>query len=397
MTTTTTYDFDVIVPRRNTNCAKWDMPEADVMPMWVADMDFQSPPSVVQRIQDRLAHGVFGYGLPPSELRDVLVERMARLYDWTIDPEHIVFVPGLVLGLNVISRTVGKAGDGILMQTPVYGPFISVPPNNGRFAQHVDLVRVDDNAHTFHYEIDFDAFEAAITPQTSMFFLCNPHNPGGRAFTRDELTRLADICTRHNILICSDEIHCDLLLDDTQHIPIASLSPEIARRTVTLMAPSKTFNMPGLACSMMIVPDDDLRQQLQGTVWGMGAMVNVLGYEAAIGAYTGGDAWLQALRQYLTENRDVVVNYIREHLPMLKVTVPEATYLAWIDASALPLPDDTTPYKFFLDEAKVALSEGQFFGHQANHYVRLNFGCSRHVLMQGLERMKAAIETLVGA
>lgn len=385
-----TFDFDTVVERRDTNCYKWDLYGDDVLPLWVADMDFQSPQVVVDRIKQRADHGIFGYTPPPKALKEAIVQRMKERYDWTVDPEHLVFNPGMVLMLNVVAQTVGKAGDGILMQTPVYGPFLTVPSHRGRFANTVDMKRVDQDNNIFSYEIDYSTFEAGMTKQTSLFYLCNPHNPVGRAFRRDELQQMADLCLKHDVVICEDAIHSDLLMDDNNYTPIASLSPEIAQQTITLIAPSKTFNIPGLALSIAIIPNDELRQKMTSISQMSGYHADILAYEAGLAAYQEGGAWLEALLAYLTENRDTAVKFIQEELPMLKTTVPEATYLQWIDCSGLDV-GERTYQEFFVQEAKVALNPGQFFGSTATDFVRLNFGCPRSTLLEALERMKAAI------
>lgn len=390
----TFYNFDEVIPRRGSYAAKWTVYDEDIIPMWVADMDFVSPAAVMERLRGRIEHGIFGYTMDYPELRETIVERMKRLYAWEIKTEDLVFVPGMVLALNIAAKTVGKAGDGILMQTPVYGPFLSIPPGNERFAMMADLRAVSTGDQTFTYEIAFDVFERAVTKQTTAFFLCNPHNPAGRVLTRDELARLADICLRHKIIICADEIHCDLLLNDCAHIPIASLSPEIARQTITLMAPSKTFNLPGLACSVAIIPDKDLRRQYENNARSLGVHVNIMGLEAATAAYQHGDDWLRHVLTYLKANRDTLVDFIQDNIPGLRTTVPEATYLAWLDCRELAIPDGMTASDFFLKEAKVALNPGTFFGTGYEKYTRLNFACPRSILMEGLERMKAAVKKL---
>jgi cysteine-S-conjugate beta-lyase len=406
------YDFDEVIPRRGSYSAKWTVYPEDVIPMWVADMDFKSPPAVMERLHGRIDEGHFGYTMDYPELRESIVERMKRLYGWEIQTEDLVFIPGMVLALNVCARTVGKDGDGVLMQTPVYGPFLSVPPVNERFAMMVDMVPVSTGDNTFSYEIDFDAFEKAVTRQTTSFYLCNPHNPAGRVLSRSELEQLADICMRHNVIICADEIHSDLLLNGNQHVPIASLSPEIAQKTITLIAPSKTFNLPGLACSVAIIPDKDLRLKFEQNARSLGVHVNIMGLESATAAYQHGDDWLKHLLVYLQGNRDLMVDFIRDNIPSIKTTVPEATYLAWLDCRALTLPPvdaaagASNPFRlvetkggqnaqeFFLAEAKVALNPGTFFGTGYEMFTRLNFACPRSILMEGLERMKAAVDKL---
>jgi len=313
------YNFDQLIDRRPTNSIKWNYYPEDTLSMWVADMDFMSPRPIVEALRQKVEHGVFGYELPSAELIATVCERMERLHGWAVTPQQVIALPGLVTGLNVACRAVGRPGDGVLMQTPVYHPFLSAPKNNGRLRQDAPLTYVSNGGPTFHYEIDFDAFEAAIQENTRLFLLCNPHNPVGRAFTPEELTRLAEICLRHNIVICSDEIHSELLLCDTKHTPLATLSPEIANRTITLIAPSKTFNIAGLGCSFAIVPNADLRQQVQAAAEGTVPLVNAMGQAAALAAFRDDpemNEWLSSLRQYLKTNRDTLVDYVITQLPM---------------------------------------------------------------------------------
>ncbi|CAN5457667.1 PatB family C-S lyase [soil metagenome] len=385
------YNFDEPVERRGSDSGKWHYFGADVLPMWVADMDFRSPAPIIKALHERVEHGVFGYGLDSPQLKTVLCERMQRLYNWTITPDDIVFWPGLVCGLNVVSRAIGERGDGVLVNTPVYPPFLSSPINQERTLNVAEL-DVQVKGQHLHYALNDRAFEAAIQANTRLFLLCNPHNPVGRAYTRDELTRMADMCLRHNLIICSDEIHSDLLLGGAQHIPIASLDPTIAKQTVTILAPSKTYNLPGLGCSIAIIQDAALRKRVQKAAEGIVPHVNVLGYVAAIAAYAECEDWLDQLRAYLTANRDFLVAYLAEQMPTLRTTVPEATYLAWIDCSQAGIEGNAQ--KFFLEEAKVALNSGAVFGEGAADFVRLNFGCTRATLQQGLEKMRAALENV---
>ncbi len=385
------YNFDEPVERRGSDSGKWHYFGADVLPMWVADMDFRSPAPIIKALHERIEHGVFGYGLDSPELKTVMCERMQRLYNWTITPEDIVFWPGLVCGLNVVSRAIGERGDGVLVNTPVYPPFLSAPINQERTLNSAAL-DAQVTGQQLHYATDDAAFAAAIQPNTKLFLLCNPHNPVGRAYTRNELTRMADICLRHNLTICSDEIHSDLLLGDARHIPIASIDPEIAERTVTIMAPSKTYNLPGLGCSMAIIQNAALRRQVQKAADGIVPHVNVLGYVAAIAAYAECEDWLDQLRAYLTGNRDFLVAYVKEHMPTLRTTVPEATYLAWLDCQQTGIEDNAQ--KFFLEKAKVALNDGAIFGQGGAGFVRLNFGCTRATLQEGLEKMRVALESV---
>jgi cysteine-S-conjugate beta-lyase len=382
------YDFDAIIERRGTDSAKWHYYGPDVLPMWVADMDFLSPEPVRQALHKRIDHGVFGYGGEVVRLQAAICARLHRFYRWQVQPEDILFLPGLVSGLNIVTRAIGAAGDGVLSTTPVYGPFLSAPVNQDRVLQTAELA-VEQQGQRLRYTVDYDALRTAVQPNTRLFLLCNPHNPIGRAYSREELLRMADLALRHKLVICSDEIHCDLLLGETRHTPLASLDPEIAQQTVTLMAPSKTFNLPGLGCSLAIVQNPALRRQLQKTSAGIVPHVNLLGYVAALAAYTECEDWLAKLQGYLTANRDYLLEQVAQHFPAVRITSPEATYLAWLDCRALGLADN--PFKFFLEQAKVALADGANFGPTGVGFVRLNFGCPRPLLAEGLARMQAVL------
>lgn len=384
----TSFNFDTCPDRRSSDSAKWSYFGPDVLPMWVADMDFVSPQPIIDALQARVAHGVFGYGSDSPSLRGALVDRMQRLYGWTIEPADIVLLPGLVCGLNVVNRAVGEAGDGVVVHTPVYGPFLSAPVNQGRRLQVAPLA-CSTGGRRLRYTVDFDRFEAVIDPSSKLFILCNPHNPVGRAFTRQELAQMAEVCERHDLVICSDEIHCDLLMGGAQHIPIASLSPEVAQRTVTLMAPSKTFNIPGLGASFAIVQNPALRKQVERAATGIVPHLNILGQAAAEAAYTRCDDWLAALNAYLTANRDFAIAYLQEHLPAACVTEPEATYLLWLDCRDLGI--DGAPADFFLKQAKLAVNEGAWFGEGGAGFVRLNYGCPRATLEKGLAQLVEAL------
>ncbi len=376
--------FDVLPDRRATESLKWRAYDADVLPMWVADMDFRSPEPVIVALRERVEHGVFGYPGRVSGFNDALMERLSARYGWQVTPEQIVFMPGVVTGFNWVVQTLCAANEAVLVQTPVYPPFLSAPANGGCLRQDAALVRRADG----RYEIDFDLFERSITPQTRLFILCNPHNPVGRVFTPQELSRLAEICLRHGVWICSDEIHCDLIYAPHQHTPIASLDAEIARQTVTLMAPSKTYNIAGLECSFAIVPDAGLRERLQAGRRGLVGWVNVLGQVAALAAYRDGQPWLDELLAYLQSNRDLVARFAQQELPGVEMTPMEGTYLAWLDCRSTGLEN---PYRFFLEEGRVALSDGADFGPGGEGFVRLNFGCPRAMLQDALERMRRAL------
>jgi cystathionine beta-lyase len=385
------YDFDEIIDRRHTDSAKWRWynkdGNEDVLPLWVADMDFAAPEAVIRALEERVAHGVFGYGMPPDGLREVIQERLARLYNWPVETDDIFAIPGVVTGFNMACRAIGEPGDEILVEPPVYPPMLHAPKNAGRIRKDVPLVEGDER-----YERDLDAFEQAITERTSLLLLCNPHNPVGRVFDQAELERLAEICLRNDVVICSDEIHCDLVFSGHPHVPVAALSPEVAARTITFFAPSKTFNVAGLSCSVGVVQDPDLRASVRQAGQGLVSHVNVLGFAAALAAYGDGQEWLDALLVYLEANRDYLLEYVAANLPGVECQKPEGTYLAWLDCRNAGIPGN--PHEFFLERARVAVNDGAFFGEGGEGFVRLNFGCPRATLTEALERMRDALSAL---
>jgi cystathionine beta-lyase len=383
-----TYDFEQRIYRRHTESRKWNYYDEDVLPLWVADMDFRSPEPVIQALHERVEHGVFGYGSDPPELRQVIVDRLQRLYDWEVTPDELVFLPGLVTAFNLVCHAVGSRGDGVLLQPPVYPPMLSAPAGAWLTNDEVELMRRPDG----RYEIDFDLFQRTISDRTRIFLLCNPHNPTGRVFRREELAQMAEVCLRENIVICSDEIHCDLLFQGSRHLPIATLAPEIADRTITLMAPSKTYNVPGLKCSLAIVQNSELRKTLKETHTGLVHGVNVMGYAAALAAYRDGQPWLDEVLGYLEGNLGFLLEYVEEQLPGIEMSRPEATYLGWLSCREAGIPGN--PHEFFLEEARVALNDGERFGQGGEGFVRLNFGCPRWRLKEALNRMKEALLAL---
>jgi cystathionine beta-lyase len=380
-----TFDFDHAPDRRGTDSQKWQKYAGrDILPLWVADMDFTCPPAILDALHARVAHGVFGYARPVKSATETIVAAMASRYGWPIDPAWLVWLPGLVVGLNVTARAFADAGEEVLTLTPVYPPFMSAPKNAGRASTTVPF-----GLGNGRWAIDWDALERAVTPKTKMFFLCNPHNPLARVWRRDELARLADFCLRHNLVLCSDEIHCDLILDPAlPHVPTATLSPEIAARTVTLMAASKTYNVPGLGTAFAIIPDAALRARFVRATAGIVAEPNNFGYVACEAAYRDCEPWRQALLAYLRGNRDVILDFVARELPGVKIEAPiEATYLAWLNVEALGLAD---PIAHF-EKHGVGLSDGVPFGAPKGSHVRLNFGCPRATLTEALRRMKAAL------
>lgn len=376
-----TPDFDTPIDRRSLPGEKWGRYAGrDVLPLWVADMDFAAPDAVVAALQARIAHGVFGYTDPWPSLVDAVVEGIARDQDWTIDPDWLVWLPGVVSGFNLACQVGAGDGDEVLTHTPVYPPFLSAPANTGR--RLVSSVMVDEAGR---WQWDRAATESAISPRTRVLLLCNPHNPTGRVFDGEELSWIADLAERHDLIVCSDEIHCGLVLDgELSHIPISSLGQSIAARSITLMAPSKTWNIPALYCAFAIIPDAGLRRRYRHAMHGLIPHPNLLGMVAAEAAYRHGDPWRQALLAYLRGNREHVLAAV-DQMPGVKSWRPESTYLAWLDCRQLATED---PAAFF-ERAGVGLSDGKPFGMPG--FVRLNFGCPRSTLDEALERMLRAL------
>lgn len=374
------FDFDTPVDRVGTWSMRWERYPGDVIPLWVADTDFKAPPAVREALAARVAHGVFGYTSTPAELRAAVVERMWRLYAWRIDASWIVFLPGVVPGLHLAARRLVPCDGHVLVPTPIYHHFKRAVQLAPRAHTDVPLALVGGR-----WVIDEERLAASVLPESRLLYLCSPHNPGGTIFTRAELERLAAFALRHDLLICSDDIHCDLLLDEGKaHVPIASLAPEVGRRSVTLMSPNKTYNFAGTGCAFAIVEDEALRRAFSADMHATVHDPSLFGYVAALAAYRDDDAWLSGQLAYLRANRDLVERTIAQ-LPGLSLAHVEATYLAWIDASELGLRD---PQQHFLAHG-VALSPGAQFG--APEFVRLNFGTQRARLSAALERMGRAV------
>lgn len=386
----TPFDFDRIPARRDSDSNKWRKFPADVLPLWVADMDFPSPPAVVAALRERVEHGFFGYLTESPELREVVADRLAKRFGWRVGPEAVVPVPGVNAGVNLAVRALTRPGDGVLVQTPLYPPLLRAAENHGTTRHVHRLTREPDG----RYVVDMPAFAAAIRPETRAFVLCNPHNPIGRLFERRELEAMARVCLQRDLWIVADEVHSDLVFDGRQHVPMATLAPEVEQRTITFVAPSKTFNLPGLKCAVAVVPSAPLRERLAAAGADLVPKINVLGHTAAVAAYRDGEAWLQALLRYLEDNRDFLAREVPRRLPGVRMGAPEATYLAWLDCRETGLAD---PYTFFLEQAKVALNDGTLFGPGGEGFVRLNFGCPRALLTEGLARMASALAQHRGA
>ena len=375
------FDFDTVLERRGTASLKWEKyRERDIIPLWVADMDFRSPPAVIRALQQRIENGVFGYTITPDDLNETVMAMLQTQYAWKVEPEWLVWLPGLVTGLNVACRAVGEDGDDVMTAVPIYPPFLSAPGFSRR-----NIIKVDMHEDNNQWQFDFDRLEESITAATKLFLLCSPHNPVGRVFTTAELTTLADICQKYDIVICSDEIHCDLILDrQKSHIPTATLNPDVAARTITLMSPSKTFNLPGLSCALAVIPAKKLRHSFKKVMAGIVPRVNAVGYTAARVAFEECAEWHAALLEYLRGNLAAVEQAIHQ-MPKLSMAPVEATYLAWIDMRHSGVKN---PAAFF-EDAGVGLQDGIEF--DAPGFVRLNFGCPRSLLEKALDRMAMAM------
>lgn len=378
------FNFDEVIDRTHSDSEKWHKyANQDVIPLWVADTDFKSPSAIVNALQQRIEHGIFGYGKAPDELIQLIIQRMQTLYNWEIESEWLVFLPGLVCGLHLSVRAFSQQGDQVIAPNPVYGPFHRAVRNQQR-----ELVKVPQVLKGSRWVMDLTACELDTAKPASLMILCNPQNPGGTVYNRAELNEQLAFAQQHDLVICSDEIHCDLILDKTvKHIPIASLSKAAEQRSITLMAPSKTFNIAGLGASFAIIPNAKLRQQFCTERQGLVPSVDILAYVAATAVYREGQAWLDAQLDYLRGNYQLVLEQINQ-MQGLTLQPFEATYLAWIDVSKLPVAN---PHAFF-EAAGVGLSAGVEFGDR--QFLRLNFGCSRILLEKALARMRKAVETL---
>ncbi len=378
--------FDRVIDRHSSQSLKWDAYPEGVLPLWVADMDFQAPRPVLQALHERVNHGIFGYESELKELREEVVNWSWKRYQWKIEPQDIFFVPGVVTSLNLAAQALTSPGAGVIIQPPVYPPFFGVA-KNAQLELQLAPLHHDEN---LFYSFDLTNFEKSIKINSRLFILCNPHNPVGRVYSKDELTQIAEVCLKHNLIILSDEIHCDLIYDGFFHTPIASLNTRIAQNTITFIAPSKTFNLAGLKCSVIIIQNAELRKKIEIKRSGLVGEPSALSMAAALAAYQNGELWLGELLQYLQDNRDWLIKYLQDNLSAIHISPVEGTYLAWLDCRSLNLSPN--PFEFFLKEAKVALNDGSNFGSNGAGFVRLNFGCPRTILEDALERMNSAIK-----
>jgi cystathionine beta-lyase len=377
------FDFDTVIPRKATGCIKYDRkPELD--PFWVADMDFVSAPCILDALRKRIDHGIFGYAQAQPGLAEAIAGYLETRRGVALNADHLVHLGGLVPALSLAVRAFCKPGEEVMTCTPVYYPFLGVHKDAG-----AELLTVDHVFTGGRWEFDWAKMEAAVSEKTKVFLLCNPQNPLGRVFDAEEIVKLAEFCEAHDLVLVSDEIHCDLILDEerTPHFSALNLPAHLARRTITLLSPSKTWNIAGLGYASAIIPDDTLRRKFSAARGHTLAEINALSYYAAEAAYRDGEPWRKELISYLKANCDELVRFVTEECEGLTIHPPEATYLAWIDARALGVPN---PAEFFEKEAGLFLSDGAFFGWPG--FVRFNFACPRERMREGLGKMKAVID-----
>lgn len=383
-------DFDKVVDRTNSHSVKWDAIDKvfgkdDILPMWVADMDFQPPKAVTDALKDRIEHGIFGYTFVPMSVTESIQEWMKRRHDCEFKKSSIVFSEGVVPSISTAIRAFTEKGDKVLVHSPVYPPFFNMVKNNERTLVTSSLLYENGR-----YEIDFADFEAQLKDGVKMFILCNPHNPGGRVWTKEELEKLGDLCVEHDCMIVSDEIHSDLVFQPNVHIPIASIKDEFREITTTLIAPTKTFNLAGLQASAALIPNKELKAKFKKIQEQQGFFtLNAFAVAGMEAAYRKGDEWLGQLLAYLDENMKVTAEFISEHLPALKPMKADATYLLWIDCRELGLSDEEIKEKL-LEKGKLGLEPGTKYGEGGEGFVRMNLACPRETLNEGLERLKRA-------
>lgn len=376
------YDFDKTIDRRATNSYKWDSALEGVLPMWVADMDFRTAPAIIDALQKRVAHGIFGYTRVPDAYYDAVTSWFSRRHGWDIDREWIIYTSGVVPAVSAVIKALTVPGDKVIVQTPVYNCFFSSIRNNGCEFVSNPLRRTADT-----YEMDFDALErCAADPRAKVMLLCNPHNPAGRVWTPDELTRLGNICLRNGVTVVADEIHCELVYQGFKYTPFASLSDAFLHRSVTCVSPSKAFNIAGLQIANIVAFDNDLRSRIDKAInINEVCDVNPFGVAATIAAYNEGEEWLNQLVDYLHGNYEAMAEFCRRELPEFPITRLEGTYLVWMDCSSLGMPSDALEHAL-LDDARLWLNAGTMYGAEGEGYMRWNIACPRSVMLDGLNR-----------
>lgn len=388
------YNFDEVVNRQGTNSVKWDnLKEVygrdDILPLWIADMDFKAPDKVLEALKVKLDHGVFGYNIKSDSLYNSIINWVKKRYNWDIKKEWISFTPGVVVALNIAVKEFAKEGEKIVIQPPVYPPFFRVLENNNVKPNLNPLIHNGEK-----FVMDYESLEKSIDNKTKAIILCNPHNPVGRVWTKEELSKLGEICLKNNIIIISDEIHGDLTYKNHKNTAMASISPELAQNTITFMAPSKSFNIAGLATSIAIIPNDELRKTFEEGVERLEiGKVTTFGSTALEAAYTHGEEWLDQAMEYIEDNADFAIEYINKNIPEIKVEKPEGTYLLWLDFKSLNKTGEEIN-NALVDVGKVALNDGAAYGAEGSGFFRINIACARSILEDGLERINKAVESL---
>lgn len=386
------YNFDQLIHRTNTASEKWDQAEKlfgepEILPMWVADMDFVSPQPVIDAILKRAEHGVFGYAFAPDSYYEAVMGWMDRRHKWPIQKDWICYSPGVVTALSLIVMSFTQPGDKVVIQPPVYPPFASTVKRHGR-----ELVYNPLKYDNRRYFMDLEDLKSKLDARVKLLILCSPHNPVGRVWTKEELKELGEICLANNVLIISDEIHCDLVYSGSTHTPFASMGEGFAMNTITCMAPSKTFNLAGLQTSAIIIPNPALRKRFKFSLQTLSlGLPNIFGMVAAEAAYRYGDEWLDQCLNYIKQNLTTALNYFRSEIPNVNVIEPQGTYLVWLDFRELEMKGKELE-QFLSRKAKVGLSQGYMFGPGGEGFARMNIACPRSVLMEGLERIKNAVK-----
>ena len=379
------YNFDEIVPRRGTNSYKWDSAQAeDVLPMWVADMDFRTAPPVVEALRKRVEHGIFGYTKVPSAYYEAVINWFARRHGWKIEKDWMIYTSGVVPALSAVIKALTVPGDRVLVQTPVYNCFFSSIRNNGCDVVASPLVYAEGT-----YRIDFEKLEERVSdPRVKLMLLCNPHNPAGRVWTRQELTRIGEVCFRHNVRVVADEIHCELVFPGHTYTPFASISKDFLMNSVTCISPSKAFNLAGLQIANIVSADENMRMKIDKAInINEVCDVNPFGVEALIAAYNEGEEWLEELNHYLLANYNYLKVYFMEYLPQFPVVMLEGTYLVWVDCKVLGKSSKEI-VTALLEKEKIWVNEGSMYGEAGEGFIRSNIACPRQVLTDGLERLK---------
>lgn len=396
------YDFDQVCNRKETDCLKWDMldsvfGEEDIIPLWVADMDFPVADEIKKALKERIDHPFYGYTRPGKGIKEAVVKRMNDKFDWEIEPDWVVFTPGVVPALHIAIRSLTHPGDEVLLQQPVYYPFFPAVTSSGCQIVNNSLRLIDGK-----YEIDFEDLEKKLIPKTGLgsipnriktMIFCNPHNPVGRVWSREEIAKLGKIAIDNGLVVISDEIHCEILFDDNKHTPFATISKEFEQNSIICMSPSKTFNLAGLDVSSIIIPNKEIRENFINTQSGIVPGPNLFGLTALEAAYRYGDEWLEQVMEYIAQNLNFLIEYTENKIPKIKVIKPQGTYLIWLDCRELGLNDQELK-NFMLKKAKVGLNDGFIFGEEGSGFVRINIACPKVILEEALKRIENAVNEL---